>query len=106
MNIWVDPADRQRIVESIRVHGEYTGLEIPFRRKDGTTLTGLMSGKNMEVGGVPCLLSITRDITERKAAESALRMTGQRLGTVLANSQAVIYQLDPEGRLCCPKVWA
>jgi PAS domain S-box-containing protein len=98
MDLWVNPSDRHRIVDLIREHGEYTGLEIPFRRKDGTILTGLMSGKILEVGGVPCLLSVTRDISDRKAAESTLRATEQRLRTVMANSQAVIYQLDPEGR--------
>ncbi len=44
-----------------------------MRRKDGTTWMGLMSGKSMEVGGVPCLLSVTRDITERKQMEEDLR---------------------------------
>jgi PAS domain S-box-containing protein len=98
LNIWVDPQDRQQIVELIRSHGEYTGQEISFRRKDGSILTGLMSGKVMDVDGVPCLLSVTRDITDRKTAESALRLAEQRLRTVLANSQAIIYQLDREGR--------
>jgi PAS domain S-box-containing protein len=98
MDIWVDSADRKRALGLIRDHGEFTGLEIPFRRKDGTILTGLMSGKIMKVGGVPCLLSITRDISDRKAAELALRVAEQRLRTVMANSQAVIFQLDPEGR--------
>jgi PAS domain S-box-containing protein len=98
LNIWVDPSDRQKVVHLIQTQGEYTGLEIPFRRKDGSIITGLMSGKAMEVNGVPCLLSITRDITDRKAAESALRSTEQRTRTVMANSQAVIYQLDPDGR--------
>ncbi len=98
LNLWVDPRDREQAVELIRNQGEYTGLEIRFRRKDGSILTGLMSGKVMEVDGVPCLLSITRDITDRKLAEVALRTAEQRLRTVLSNSQAVIYQLDPEGR--------
>jgi len=98
LNIWADPKDRERAVELIRNRGEYTGLEIQFRRKDGSTLTGMMSGKVMEVDGVPCLLSVTRDISDRKAAEAAVRTAERRLRTVLANSQAIIYQLDPEGR--------
>jgi two-component system, cell cycle sensor histidine kinase and response regulator CckA len=98
LNTWADPRNRQQIVALIKERGEFTDQEFHFRRKDGSLLTGLMSGKAMEVDGVPCLLSITRDISDRKASESALRMAEQRLRTVLANTQAVIYQLDPEGR--------
>ncbi len=98
MGIWADPSDRARMVALLREHGEFTNFEAPFRGKDGRIITGLMSGKRMEVEGEPCLLTFTRDITERKKAEAALRTTEQRLWTVMKNSQAVIFQLDPEGR--------
>ncbi|HEX9011205.1 MAG TPA: PAS domain S-box protein [Holophagaceae bacterium] len=99
MGIWADPADRERMVDLLlRQHGEFTNFEAPFRGRDGQVIIGLMSGKRMEVEGEPCLLTFTRDITERKQAEAALRTTEQRLWTVMKNSQAVIFQLDPEGR--------
>ncbi len=75
LNLWVDPEDRQRIVKRIQEQGEFTGMEFQFQRKDGGTVTGLMSGKLMDVDGTPCILSITRDITDRKQAEEALRQS-------------------------------
>ena len=98
LNIWAEPGDRLRVVDLLREQGEYTDLEFPFLRKDGSLLTGLMSGKVIEVDGTTCLLSVTRDITAWKTTEAALRTAERRLRTVLANSQAVIYQLNPEGR--------
>ncbi|MDP2875384.1 MAG: PAS domain S-box protein, partial [Holophaga sp.] len=38
------------------------------------------------------------DITELKAAQDGHRLAAQRLQGVVNNTQAVIYQLDPEGR--------
>jgi PAS domain S-box-containing protein len=98
LGLWADPADRERSVSLIRAHGEFSGLEFRFRIKDGGLLLGSMSGKIITMGGVPCLLTITRDITADRSNEEALRSAEQRLRTVLANSQAVIFQLDPEGR--------
>jgi len=73
LNVWVNPEDRNRIVNLLRDKGEFTGLEFQFRRKDGSLVTGMMSGRTLEVDGVPCILSVTRDITDRKLAEEALR---------------------------------
>ena len=98
LNLWANPQDHQLTVGLIRNQGEFTGLEFPFLRKDGSLLTGMMSGKVIDVNGIPCLLSITREITAWKTTEAALRTAEQRLRTVLANSQAIIYQLDPRGQ--------
>ncbi|GLH71389.1 hypothetical protein GETHPA_29230 [Geothrix rubra] len=98
MGIWAEPSDRERMVALLRERGEFTNFEAPFRGRDGQVIIGLMSGKRMEVEGEPCLLTFTRDITERKQAEAVLRATERRLWTVMKNSQAVIFQLDPEGR--------
>jgi PAS domain S-box-containing protein len=70
IDLWVDPEDRRRLVEGLRAHGEVTGLEALFRTRDGRQITGLMSARAMDIEGVPCILSISRDLSERKRAEA------------------------------------
>ena len=73
LNIWTDPADRERLVAALRAHGTCENLEAVFSLKDGRTINGLMSARVVEIKGETCLLSITRDITRLKAAEASLR---------------------------------
>jgi two-component system, OmpR family, phosphate regulon sensor histidine kinase PhoR len=83
LNIWNDPADRQRIVNELKEKGHRENFEAIFRRKDGSTFFGLMSAKNINLHGVPHIVSITRDITERKKAEEKIRLNGKHLQNLL-----------------------
>jgi len=78
LNIWVDPDDRTRLVNELNEVGVVNNLEALFRRKDGSTFTGFMSARIIEVDGEPCLLSISRDISERKRMEDLLRESESR----------------------------
>jgi len=91
LSIWVNGEDRERMAATLRTRGEVVGLEAPFRRKDGTILVGMMSARLIELGGEACILSITRDITERKRAEEALREGSQRLQLALASGNLGIW---------------
>ncbi len=73
LNIWADPADRARLVQGLRERGVVENLEAKFRYKDGSIITGLMSARIIEVNGEMCILSVTRDISERIEAEEELR---------------------------------
>ncbi len=81
IRIWADPADRERLVRSLRADGVVSNLEADFRRKDGSTVTALMSARIMEVAGEQCILSVTRDMSQRKHAEFLLRES-QRIARV------------------------
>ena len=70
LNIWNDIEDRKRLVAGLIKDGVVANLEATFRTKDGTIRDGLMSASLIELDGVPHILSITRDITERKSAET------------------------------------
>jgi two-component system, cell cycle sensor histidine kinase and response regulator CckA len=70
INIWQEAADRQRLVQGLREKGYVENLEAQFRRKDGSLVTGLMSARIVSLKGVPHIISISRDITERKKHEN------------------------------------
>ncbi len=72
LGIWVRKEDRERMTAALRSQGEIHNLEAEFRRKDGTVLYGSMSARVLEIGGVACVLSITRDLSERKQQLDAL----------------------------------
>jgi PAS domain S-box-containing protein len=73
LNVWVDPNDRARLAKGLREHGVVENLEARFRRKNGEIGTGLMSARVITIQEEKCILSITRDITDRIRAELELR---------------------------------
>ncbi len=85
IDIWEDPADRQHVVDLLTAHGVVTQFESRFRCKDGSIRIGLMAARIMDVDGEPCILSITRDITQLREAEAAQR----RLQVELEHAQRV-----------------
>jgi two-component system, cell cycle sensor histidine kinase and response regulator CckA len=69
LNIWNDTNDRKKLVEGLREKGKVENLEAQFRLKDGETKHGMMSATLIDLDGIPHILSITRDITQRKRSE-------------------------------------
>jgi PAS domain S-box-containing protein len=75
INIWADPADRKKLITKLESNGHAENLEAGFRCKDGSIRDGMMSASVIDFEGVPHILSITRDMTERKATEEALHQS-------------------------------
>ena len=99
INIWADLQDLARLGQALREHGEVIGLEAEFRTKDGSIHTGLMSSRLIKVSGEPCVLSITRDITERKRIEKALRESEARYRAVIQSQVDLISRYLPDTTL-------
>jgi len=51
------------MVAALKATGEFQGLDLEFKRKDGSILQCQMSARVIELDGVPCVLSVTRDVT-------------------------------------------
>ena len=79
LGIWANPRDRQRLVECLAQNSKCQGLEAQFRKKNGEEIWGQMSAAVIEADGVPCILSITRDITAQRRSANEIWASHQRL---------------------------
>jgi len=73
LNLWFEAADRLRWRDQLEPNGEVLGFEAQMRRRDGGTVTVLISGKIIELEGQHCVIVVLRDITRRKQMEEMLR---------------------------------
>jgi PAS domain S-box-containing protein len=96
LNIWVKDEDRRKLLEGLKVNGEVIGLEAQFRCKDGSVITGLMSAKTLTLNGEECVLSITRDISDRKRVERALEASNAALQSLVDTLPVALVALDKD----------
>jgi PAS domain S-box-containing protein len=71
LKLWKDPSDRGHVVATVLREGRCQDFETVFVCKDGSEIIGSMSARGIEVHGEPHIISITRDITDRKHTEQA-----------------------------------
>mgnify|MGYP006285342679 CR=1 FL=1 len=86
LDIWAIPNDRARLVAALQKDGQVEDLESVFRCKDGRLKTGLMSARIISLRSQPHILSITRDITNKKQVEEQLRTSEQRYRSIFDNA--------------------
>jgi diguanylate cyclase (GGDEF)-like protein len=73
LGIWANDLDRQAMAEMLRESSNCRGFEAQFKKKNGEIAWGELSASKVEIDGVPCLLSVTRDLSHAKAAENTIR---------------------------------
>ncbi len=99
VNIWHNPADREELVRRLKEQGYCKNLEADFQRKDGSITRALMSASLSTVKGVAHIYSVTRDVSERKKAEDALRQSEERFRSLFDDAPVGYHVLDTEGRI-------
>jgi PAS domain S-box-containing protein len=73
LQLWVNAEDRRLLLDRLQSGDVVVDFTTEFRLKSGLTKPGTLSARLITVDGEECLLSYTRDISERLMAEDALR---------------------------------
>jgi len=97
LNLWLDQEKRKELINGIKKDGSVKSLEAQFRAKDGRIFTALMSAKIIFVQGVACILTVTRNISDRIEATNALRFSEQKFRSSTEDSPLAIYTTDKNG---------
>jgi PAS domain S-box-containing protein len=100
IDIWKNPSDRDKLMQTLSETGKCQNLELQVCNKDGSERTVIMSAEIIPINGVQYLLSISREITERKAMEDMLRQSEARYRLITENANDVILVFSvPEQKL-------
>jgi PAS domain S-box-containing protein len=89
VDLYRNPADRERFIEKITACGSLKDYEVEFKRRDNSTLHVLISSRmyeNLQTGEVE-LEGIIKDITRRKQIEDLMNQRNRELSII--NSIAV-----------------
>jgi two-component system, sensor histidine kinase PdtaS len=99
VGVWADEDDRRRLVALLQKDGEVANFEAKFRMKLGQLRHGLMSARVLTIDNEQCILSITRDITDRRNAQLALAASNAALTSLLRAAPLAIVGVDRAGNI-------
>ena len=94
INIWNNPADRNRMLSLLSKNGYVENMKARFTLKNGNVIDGLLSAGLFKINNEQHILTITRDITKLKQAEQDLKETAANLRSMIDNRQDSIYSID------------
>ncbi len=73
LGLWEDGNNRRQLAQQVQAQGAVHNVEIAARTYTGQPKTMLTSAEYMELDGQACILSITKDISDRKRTERQLQ---------------------------------
>ena len=90
IHIWANADDRAKMTRMLQERSSVYNEEFDFRMKSGEIRTWMLSLEPITIGGEPCLIGVSVDITERKQMESALRESEEKYSKAFRASPEII----------------
>ena len=99
LGLWLDLEQRERGMKSLQARTPIRGIETRFRMKNGEERVTVLAADVVMVDGQACILAALTDITDRKRAEGALRLSEERYRSLVEGVRDLIFALSPSGEV-------
>ena len=99
LNFWENPSDRTQLVEMTRTNDTKRSLEMSYRRKDGSIRICNASPQPIDLGNVPCMLTVLEDITEQLEIKERIKSSEEKFRTLFDHAGDGIYIADMKGTI-------
>ena len=94
-NVYQNSGDRARLIELGKTAGEFSGVEVAWKKKDGTGITVSLSAHPFaESDGNITFEAFAEDITQRKRDETELRRLNRILSALSMCNRALVHATD------------
>lgn len=93
-NLYASDEERRRVLEALERDGEARNLEVAGRRKDGSEMYALLSGRIIEFEGEQVVFGSFNDITDRRKAEQALKESEERFRRIAEATPVAVAIAD------------
>ena len=94
INLWCNLNERDLLAKELKDKGMVENMIADFRCKDGRIITCMVSARIILTAKEPYLLSVTRDISERRHAEIKLQESEDRLARAEKTAKIGNWKLD------------
>ena len=95
LKLWVNDEQRAGFLAKLEMGAEIKEEEFLLKTKGGDLRTVQLSAARVHLEGRPAILGMARDVTDRRSAEQALRVSEERFRTLVQDLQVGIVLLGP-----------
>ncbi len=97
LGLYASPARYYELRQKIEKTRSLRNEEVDFLARGGKLIVSLLSADLVDIKGTWCILSVVRDITDVRSAESALRESQRKLNLHLEQSMLGVIEWSPDG---------